>query len=99
MQSKRLFDAMKRHHGAVGRDWQHHLVDIGPDKIKAELHEHREAFLALREVLAVDAKAPPAVRARGNRFALHSPAPRMAIAGGLLPWTIEEADMGIVACM
>jgi hypothetical protein len=23
----------------------------------------------------------------------------MAIAAGLLPWTIEEADMGIVACM
>ena len=37
IESKRLFDAMKRQHGAVGRDWQRHLVDIGPDKIKAEL--------------------------------------------------------------
>jgi putative DNA primase/helicase len=42
IQSKRLFTAMKRQHGAVGRDWQRHLVHIGPDKIKAELHEHRE---------------------------------------------------------
>src|SRR5262249_31407646 len=28
--SKYLFAAMKRQHGAVGRDWQRHLVDIGP---------------------------------------------------------------------
>ena len=99
IESKRLFDAMKRQHGAVGRDWQRHLVDIGPDKIKAELHQHREAFLALPEVVAVAAKAHPQVRAVVNRFALHAAALRMAIAAGLLPWTVEEADMGIVACM
>jgi putative DNA primase/helicase len=97
--SKRLFDAMKRQHGAVGRDWQRHLVDIGPDKIKAELHEHREAFLALPEVLAVATKAHPQVRAVVNRFALHAAALRMTIAAGLLPWSMGEADMGIVACM
>jgi uncharacterized protein (DUF927 family) len=97
--SKRLFGAMKRHHGAVGRDWQRHLVDIGPDNIKAELHKHREAFLAVPEVVAIDAKAHPQVRAVVNRFALHAAALRMAIAAGLLPWTVEEADMGIVACM
>ena len=97
--SKRLFDAMKRQHGAVGRDWQRHLVNIGPDKIKAELHEHREAFLALPEVVAVAAKAHPQVRAVVNRFALHAAALRMAIAAGLLPWTVEEADMGIAACI
>jgi uncharacterized protein (DUF927 family) len=99
IESKRLFDAMKRQHGAVGRDWQRHLVDIGPDKIKAALHEHREAFLALPEVVAVAAKAHPQVRAVVNRFALHAAALHMAIAAGLLPWTVEEADMGIVACM
>jgi uncharacterized protein (DUF927 family) len=97
--SKRLFDAMKRQHGAVGRDWQRHLVDIGPDKIKTELHEHREAFLALPEVLAVAAKAHPQVRAVVNRFALHAAALRMAIAAELLPWSVEEADAGIIACM
>ena len=99
IESKRLFDAMKRQHGAVGRDWQRHLVDVGPDKIKAELHRHREAFLALQEVVAVAAKAHPQVHAVVNRFALHAAALRMAIAAGLLPWTVEEADMGIVACM
>jgi uncharacterized protein (DUF927 family) len=97
--SKRLFDGMKRQHGAVGRDWQRHLVKIGPDKIKTELHEHRQAFLALPEVLAVAAKAHPQVRAVVNRFALHVAALRMAIMAGLLPWTVKEADAGIVACM
>jgi uncharacterized protein (DUF927 family) len=97
--SKRLFDAMKRHHGAVGQDWQRHLVAIGPDKIKTELHRHREAFLALPEVVAVIAKAHPQVRAVVNRFALFAAALRMAIAAELLPWSVEEADMGIISCM
>jgi putative DNA primase/helicase len=96
---KRFFDAMKRQHRAVGREWQRHLVDIGPDKIKAALHEQREAFLALPEVLAIAAKAHPQVRAVVNRFALHAAALRMASAAGLLPWTVEEADAGIAACM
>jgi putative DNA primase/helicase len=95
----RLFNTMKRQHGAVGREWQRHLVDIGPDKIKAELHEHREAFLALPEVLAVAAKAHPQVRAVVNRFALLAAALRMAIEANLLPWVIEKADAGIVAAM
>jgi uncharacterized protein (DUF927 family) len=99
IESRRLFDAMKRHHGAVGRDWQRHLADIGPDKIKAELHKHREAFLALPEVVAIAEKAHPQVRAVVNRFALHAAALRMTIAAGLLPWAVEEADAGIAACM
>jgi hypothetical protein len=39
------------------------------------------------------------VRAVVNRFALHAAALRMAIAAGLLPWTVEDADTGIIACM
>jgi uncharacterized protein (DUF927 family) len=99
IESKRLFAGMRRQHGAVGRDWQRHVVDLGPDKIKSELHWHREAFLALPEVLAVAAKAHPQVRAVVNRFGLCAAALRMAIAAGLLPWTVTEADAGVVACM
>ena len=97
--SKPLFDAMKRQHGAVGRDWQRYLVGLGPDQIKAQLSQHRKAFLALAEVHAVDKKAHPQVRAVVNRFALFAAALRMAIAAKLLPWTNEETDAGIVACM
>jgi hypothetical protein len=86
-------------HGAVGRDWQRYLVNLGPDQIKAQLHQHREAFAALLEIAAVDAKAHPQVRAAINRFALCAAALRMAIAAQLLPWSVEEADAGIVACM
>ena len=99
VESKRLFDAMKRQHGAVGREWQRHLVDIGPAEIKAQLQQHREEFLALREVVAVAERAHPQVRAVINRFALYTTALRMAIVAGLLPWSVKEADAGIIACM
>ena len=99
IESTRLFDAMKRQHGAVGQDWQRHLVDIGPHKITIALHAHREAFLELPEVVIVVARAHPQVRAVANRFALLAAALRMAITAGLLPWTIKEADAGIAACM
>ena len=49
-EGKRLFDAMKRQHGMVGLSWQRHLVELGPDKIMADINRHREAFLALPEV-------------------------------------------------
>jgi hypothetical protein len=39
------------------------------------------------------------VRAVVNRFALHAAALRMAIEATLLPWTVDEADAGIIACM
>jgi hypothetical protein len=99
IEGKRLFDVMKRQHGAVGRDWQRHLVVLGPDKIKTELQKHREAFLALPEVVAVTEKAHPQVRAVVNRFSLNAEALRMVIEASLLPWKIEEADAGIIAFM
>ena len=69
VESKRLFDAMKRQHGAVGHEWQRHLVDIGPAKIKAQLQQHREEFLALPEVVVVAERAHPQARAVIDRFA------------------------------
>jgi hypothetical protein len=90
---------MKRQHGAVGRDWQRHLVQLGPDRIKTGLDRHREYFLALPEVAAVTEKAHPQARAVANRFALYGAALRMAIEADLLPWSIAQADAGIVACM
>jgi uncharacterized protein (DUF927 family) len=98
-EGSRLFDAMKRQHGAVGRDWQRYLVELGPDKIKVNLDQHRKAFLALPEVATVTEKAHPQVRAVVNRFALCAAALRMVIEADLLPWTIAQADAGIVACM
>ena len=39
------------------------------------------------------------MRAVVNRFALYAAALRMAIEAELLPWSIAQADAGIVACM
>jgi len=96
---RRLFDAMKRQHGAVGRDWQRYLVEIGPDRLKADLDRHREAFLALPEVASIAERAHPQARAVINRFALLAAALRLAVAAELLPWSIEESDAGIAMCM
>lgn len=99
IEGRRFFDAVKRQHGAVGLAWQQHLVAIGPDQIKADLEQHRAALLALPEVAAVTEKAHPQARAVVNRFTLLGAALRMAIKAGLLPWSVAQADAGIVACM
>jgi putative DNA primase/helicase len=99
IEGKRFFDAVKRQHGAVGLAWQQHLVEIGPARIKADLDQHREYFLTLPEVVAAIEKAHPQARAVVNRFALYAAALRMAIQAGLLPWSVAQADTGIVACM
>jgi uncharacterized protein (DUF927 family) len=96
--ARRLFETMKRRHGAVGLDWHRYLVKLGPDKITADLNRHREAFLALSEAVAVTEKAHPQVKAVVNRFALYAAALRIAIEAGLLPWAVESADAGIIAC-
>jgi hypothetical protein len=96
---KRFFDAVKRQHGAVGLAWQRHLVEREPERITTDLDRHREAFLALPEVAAVTERAHPQVRGVVNRFALYAAALRMAIETDLLPWSVAQADAGIVACM
>jgi uncharacterized protein (DUF927 family) len=99
LEGKRFFDAVKRQHGAVGRDWQRHLVQLGPDRIKADIDRHSEAFLALPQVTAVTDRAHPQARAVVSRFALYATALRMAIEAGLLPWSVAQADADVVACM
>ncbi len=99
IESKRLFDAMKRHHGAVGREWLRYLVNLGPAKFIPLFNEARRAWLALPEVEKIATGVHPQVRAVVNRFALEAAVLRMVIAAGLLPWTVEETDTGIIACM
>jgi putative DNA primase/helicase len=99
VEGKRFFDAVKRQHGAVGLAWQQHLVEIGRARIEVDLDQHRQAFLTLPEVIAVIEKAHPQVTAVVHRFALYSAALHMAIEAGLLPWSVVQADAGIVSCM
>ncbi len=63
------------------------------------MRHHRDEWLKLPAVAAVRAKASVQVHSILNRFALVAAALRMAIEAKLLPWSIDETDCGIAACM
>ena len=95
----RFYPLTTQLHGAVGRRWLQHLVDLGADEITVQIQTHRDAWLALPIVAAVRARGTGQVRSVLNRFALVAAALRMAIEAGLLPWNVDDTDLGIAACM
>jgi uncharacterized protein (DUF927 family) len=97
--AKRFYPLTLQLHGAVGRAWLQHLVDLGSDQITARLRRHRDEWLFLPAVAAVRKKATAQVRSILNRFALIAAALRMAIEAGLLPWSVADTDLGVAACM
>jgi putative DNA primase/helicase len=86
-------------YGAVGRAWLKHLVDLGEDRIVASVRHHRDEWLKLPAIAAVRAQANVQVQSILNRFALVAAALRMAIEANLLPWSVDDTDLGIAACM
>ena len=96
---KRFYPLTTQLYGVVGRYWLQYLVDLGPDEIQARLRRHREEWLAIPTIAAVRAGATGQVRSVINRFALVAAALRMAIEAGLLPWTVDDADHGVAACL
>jgi putative DNA primase/helicase len=96
---RRFYPLTTKLHGAVGRAWLQHLVDLRPEKIQALFKKHREAWLSIGVIASVRATATGQVRSVINRFALVAAALRMAIEAGLLPWSVEDTDLGIAACM
>ena len=96
---KSFYPLTLRLHGAAGRAWLRHLVDLGSEEITARLRRHRDEWLALPAVAAVRRTATPQVRSILNRFALIAAALRMAIEASLLPWSINDTDLGVAACM
>jgi hypothetical protein len=96
---KQFYPLTTQLHGSVGRAWLQYLVDLGPDQIQARLRTDREAWLALPAIAALRATATGQVRSIVNRFALVAAALRMGIEAGLLPWTYEDTDVGVAACI
>jgi len=96
---KRFYPATTQLHGAVGRAWLQHLVDLGPAEIQRRFVAHREAWIALPPVAAVRRTATSQVNSVVNRFALVAAALRMGIEANLLPWTVEDTDLGVAAWM
>jgi putative DNA primase/helicase len=96
---REFYPRTSRLYGAVGRAWLQHLVDLGSDEIATQVQRHRELWLNLPPVAAVRKTATAQVRSIINRFALIAAALRMGIEAELLPWSIEDTDLGIAACM
>jgi len=96
---KRLYPLTTTLYGAVGRAWLQYLVNLGAEAIGAEVRRHREEWLNLPVVAAVRAASSNQVQSILNRFALVAAALRIGIEAKLLPWSIEDIDCGIAACM
>ena len=96
---KQFYPLTSELYGAVGRAWLQYLVDLGAETIGAQVGHHRDEWLKLPAVAAVRAKSSVQVHSILNRFALVAAALRMAIEAKLLPWSIDETDCGVAACM
>jgi hypothetical protein len=90
---------IKQCHGAPGRDWQMWLVELGAVKIGERIDRERQAFLALPPVKDIEGRAQPQLRSIIRRFGIYAASLHMAIEANVLPWTVEEADAGLIACL
>jgi hypothetical protein len=90
---------IKQCHGAPGRDWQRWLVELGAVKIKERIDKERPVFLALPHVQDIERRAQPQLRSIIHRFALYAASLHMAIEANVLPWTFEETNAGLIACL
>jgi hypothetical protein len=97
--ARRFYAATKEYHGEAGYDWLRHLVTLGPRRIKAELQRIRQAWLALPQVAEIASRAHPQVVSVINRFTLVAAALHMAVEAKILPWTRDDIDVGMIACM
>jgi hypothetical protein len=68
-------------------------------KIKERIDQKRAVFLALSQVQDIERRAQPQLRSIIHRFALYAASLHMAIEANVLPWTFEEANAGIIACL
>jgi putative DNA primase/helicase len=96
---RQFYSATAECHGAVGYDWLVHLVALGPKQIKAELKQLRQAWWALPQVVEIANRAHPQVVSVINRFALVAAALQMASAAGIVPWAVDDINVGVIACM
>jgi hypothetical protein len=93
-----FYRATMQYHGAAGRDWQQWLVEHSAE-LKERIEQERQAFLALLQVRDVARRAQPQLHSIIRRFALYAASLRLAIDANILPWTVAEADAGLIAVL
>jgi hypothetical protein len=95
---KKYYPLLGKFYGAVGDAWLQLLVNLGPDKITAEVNDHQQEFRSRSRMAAIYKVAGPYRCSVIDRFATVAAACRMAIKVGL-PWKSEDTDAGIEACV
>jgi hypothetical protein len=95
---KKYYALLGKLYGAVGDAWLQALVNMGPEKIKAEVDHHQQEFRSRARVQAIYQLAGPYQRSVIDRFGTVAAACRMAIEVGL-PWKIEDTDADVEACV
>ena len=96
---RKYYPLLRKLYGAVGDVWLEWLVDIGPDEITATVSRHQQEFRSRPRVQTLYKVAAPYQRSVVDRFSTVAAALRMAIEAGLLPWKVEDTDVGVEACM
>ena len=96
---KEYYHLLGRLHGAVGDAWLQALVDMGPERIRAEVDSHQQEFRSRPKVQSLYQVAASYQRSVIDRFATVAAACRMAIIEIGLPWKAEDTDAAIEACV
>jgi hypothetical protein len=95
---KKYYPLLGKLYGAVGDAWLQALVNMGPEKIKAQVNRHQQEFRSRPRVQAIYRVAGPYQRSVIDRFGTVAAACRMATEVGL-PWKIEDTDADVEACV
>ena len=95
---KKYYPLLGKLYGAFGDAWLQALVNMGPEKIRAEVNHHQQEFRSRPKVQAIYRVTGPYQRSVIDRFGTVAAACRMAIEVGL-PWKIEDTDAGVEACV
>jgi hypothetical protein len=93
-----FYRATMQYHGAAGRDWQQWLVEHSTG-LRERIEQERQAFLVLPQVRGVTRRAQPQLHSVIRRFGLYAASLHLAIGATILPWTVAEADIGLIAVL
>jgi Domain of unknown function (DUF927) len=99
---RKYYPLLGRLHGAVGAEWISRVVDLvnlNLDDFQATIGRHQQDFLARAKVRTLYDAAEPWQCSVLTRFATVAAACRIAIDTGVLPWQIEDTDIGIERCV
>jgi len=91
--SEYLKKTTQAYHGTAGRAFVQAIINIGLDKAKELIHQHRNAFLE-----RLPTKMSTLARRAAKLFSLTATAGEMAVHFGILPWEAGQASDAAFTC-